>query len=64
MAEDDRAPSRNGEPERTILVLAPVLLPMDAKRERRAIDLLAELLADLLEEPPSSAPLGRDIHQE
>ncbi len=42
---------RQAEP--SIVVLPPVLLPMDAQRERRAVELLAELLADLLDEPSS-----------
>ncbi len=37
-------------PDPALVVLAPVLLPLSAERERRAVDLLAELLADLLED--------------
>jgi hypothetical protein len=54
MAEDDRANPRDGLPEPTIVVLPPVLLPLDAERERRAVELLAELLADVLGQSPSS----------
>jgi hypothetical protein len=46
--------------EPSIVVIPPVLLPMDAQRERRAVELLAELLADLLDEP--SSPSGGDRH--
>jgi hypothetical protein len=51
MPEADRARIRDGEPEPTIVVLPAVLLPLDADRERRASELLAELFAELLDTP-------------
>jgi hypothetical protein len=52
MAEDDRARPRDRQREPTIVVLPPVLLPLDAEREQRAAELLAELLTELLDGPP------------
>ena len=60
MAEDDRAQPRDGQPEPAIVVLPPVLLPMDAEREHRAIELLAELLADLLDRSASATAGDQD----
>jgi len=34
------------------------LVPLDPEEERRAVELLAELLASLLEQPPSSQGEG------
>jgi hypothetical protein len=57
-ADDARTPGP------TLVVLAPVLLPLSAERERRAVDLLAELLADLLEDqdgPLTAADQAPDV---
>lgn len=51
MAEDDRAHVQDGQPEPTIVLLPPVLVPLDAEREQRAAELLAELFAELLDAP-------------
>jgi hypothetical protein len=55
MAEDDRVRMQDGEPEPTIVVLPPVLLPLDTEREQRAAELLAELFAELLDTPRNQA---------
>lgn len=41
-----------------LVVLPPTLVPLDPEEERRAVELLAELLAGLLEQPPSSKGEG------
>jgi hypothetical protein len=69
MPEDDRARNldNNRQPEPPLVVLPPTLLPLSLERERRAIELLGELLADLLDDrlvdshPSSPRP---DIHRE
>jgi len=41
-----------------MVVLPPTLVPLDPEEERRAVELLAELLASLFEQPPSSKGEG------
>lgn len=50
----DADDARTADPDAALVVLPPVLLPLSAERERRAVELLAELLADLLEHQDGS----------
>lgn len=60
-----RAAGSNGEhrrtdrdvPEEPLVVLPPELVPLGPEEERRAVELLAELLASLLERWADSSPI-------
>lgn len=61
----DDGPARTPDSPKSqppIVVLPPVLLPLDPERERRAVELLAELLADLLDESPPPSRGDRHAH--
>lgn len=63
-ASSPEAGGRNGERrsnravgDEPLIVLGPELLPLDPEDERRAVELLAELLASLLERPAGGSPI-------